>query len=159
MMITSRTTLMVMFQSVYDYPYLSSSANHSSILTIGYDESSGFLAQLLLSKRKRKSICITRCLRYFLVTLVLQTRVRLFESDLKLDGQGSMKEVFFVNFSRLLTKDQIKKGSVSITLGTGPMADVELGTITYTDANATENCRNFNTVGGDYGITRQVCIT
>jgi hypothetical protein len=31
-----------MFQSVYDYPYLSSSANHIFDLTIGYDESSGF---------------------------------------------------------------------------------------------------------------------
>ena len=28
------------FQSVYDYPYLSSSANHIFDITIGYDESS-----------------------------------------------------------------------------------------------------------------------
>ena len=30
-----------MFQSVYDYPFLSSSANHIFDLALGYDESSG----------------------------------------------------------------------------------------------------------------------
>ncbi len=29
-----------MFQSIYDYPYLSSSANHIFDLTVGYDETS-----------------------------------------------------------------------------------------------------------------------
>ena len=31
-----------MFQSVYDYPYLSSSSNHIFDITVGYDESSAY---------------------------------------------------------------------------------------------------------------------
>jgi hypothetical protein len=78
--------------------------------------------------------------------------VRKFESDLTLDGVNAMKEVVFVNLSRLLTKDEIKKGSVSITLGTASWADPFAGVKTFTDSEASETQGTLNTVGGDYGI-------
>ena len=63
-----------------------------------------------------------------------------------------MKEVVFVNLSRLLTKDQIKKGSVSLTVGTASWADPFSGTKTFVDNEATNNGGTLNTAGGDYGI-------
>jgi len=68
-----------------------------------------------------------------------------------------MKEVVFVNFSRLLTKDQIKKGSFSISVKTGSYFGPAAGYITgglavYTDSQASETQGTLNTVGGDYGV-------
>ena len=42
-----------MFQSVYDYPYLSSSANHIIDLTMGYDESSVLSASTSTQNSKK----------------------------------------------------------------------------------------------------------
>jgi hypothetical protein len=82
--------------------------------------------------------------------------VRYFENDLSLDGVGKMREVFVVNFSRLLAKDQIKKGSFSLTVGTGswknPYKDSRLN-ITITDASSSADGSGItNTLGGDMGI-------
>lgn len=140
------------FQSVYDYPYLSSSANHIFDLTIGYDESSGYSGSSDTVQQKKKINMYNQMSQVLLGYTGSANTVRLFESDLKLDGQGSMKEVFFVNFSRLLTKDQIKKGSVSITLLTGAYGSVNDGSVTYTDALASDTGGTLNTVGGDYGV-------
>ena len=65
-----------------------------------------------------------------------------------------MNEVFFVNFSRLLTKDQIKKGSFSITLATGSWEDAATaGEVkTLADHNATADSGYTTVLGGDYGL-------
>ncbi len=71
-----------------------------------------------------------------------------------------MKECFFVNFSRLLTKDEIKKNTFSITLGSGAYGgDSAIGndtfnpTITLQDAKARINGDGVaNSDGGDYGV-------
>ena len=41
-----------------------------------------------------------------------------------------MDSVFFLNFARLLTKDEIKKGSFKLDLMTGSVSDEEHGNIT-----------------------------
>lgn len=139
------------FQSVYDYPYLSSSANHIFDLTIGYDETSGFSGSA--NTQNSKKINMYNQFSQVLLGYTGSTnRVRLFESDLTLNEDNPMKEVFFVNLSRLLTKDEIKKGSVSITLGTASYGAPFGGTVTYSDSNATETGGTLNTVGGDYGV-------
>jgi hypothetical protein len=140
-----------MFQSVYDYPYLSSSANHIFDLTVGYDESSARSGSA--STQNKKKINMYNHMSQVQLGYTGSTNtVRLFESDLSLNGDNPMKETFFVNFSRLLTKDQIKKGSVSITLMTGAYGSVDAGTITYTDSEASETAQTLSTVGGDYGV-------
>jgi hypothetical protein len=64
--------------------------------------------------------------------------IEIFESDLNFgDNNRQMKEVFFVNFSRLLVKDQIKKGSFSISLSTGSWASGTPGAINATTASIT----------------------
>ena len=145
-----------MFQSVYDYPFLSSSANHIFDLSVGYDESSPRAGASSLQNKKK--INMYNQMSQLLLGYTGSTNtVRLFESDLTLDQTNSMKEVFFVNFSRLLTKDQIKKGSFSISLLTGAYASgvptqTNAGAITYTDAVASPTAGTLNTVGGDYGV-------
>jgi len=145
-----------MFQSVYDYPYLSSSANHIFDITMGYDETSALSSSSSTQNAKKIN-------NYNQMSQVLlgyedgtANTVRMFEKDLLLDKTGSMGACFFINFSRLLIKDQIKKGSFSITLGSGsdygtPFSDV----LVLTDASASATAGTTNTVGGDYGILFQ----
>ena len=159
------------FQSVYDYPYLSSSANHIFDITMGYDESSA-LSSSASTQNSKKINMYNQFSQLLLGYTGSDNTVRVFESDLVLDLTGSMKEVYFVNFSRLLTKDQIKKGSVEIKLGRGEMrgSDGNAGcafnaltgsggnekdafVITLTDASASvDDTGTFNTLGGDYGV-------
>jgi len=143
-----------MFQSVYDYPYLSSSANHIFDLTVGFDESSPLSGSTGAVQEAKKINMYNQFSQVLLGYTGSANRVRLFESDLVLDESDPMKEVVFVNLSRLLTKDQIKKGSMSITLGTGSWAASDDSSLakTFTDSEATENGGTLNTVGGDYGI-------
>lgn len=143
-----------MFQSVYDYPYLSSSANHIFDLTVGFDEGSPLSGSTGAVQEAKKINMYNQFSQVLLGYTGSANRVRLFESDLVLDESDPMKEVVFVNLSRLLTKDQIKKGSMSITLGTGSWAASDDSSLakTFTDSEATENGGTLNTVGGDYGI-------
>jgi hypothetical protein len=41
------------FQAVYDYPYLSSSANHIFDITVGFDETSEFLLPKIKLRKER----------------------------------------------------------------------------------------------------------
>ena len=147
-----------MFQSVYDYPYLSSSANHIFDITVGYDEESALSSSTSVQNTKKINLY-----NQFSQTLLGYTGsttdgVRKFESDLTLDGTGAMKECVFISLSRLLVKDQIKKGSFSITLGTGSYANPFTATVPHTtgsvfqDISASVNSNTTNTVGGDYGL-------
>ncbi len=145
-----------MFQSVYDYPFLSSSANHIFDLTVGYDETSPRSGSASLQNSKKINM-YNQMSQVLLGYTGSANEVRRFESDLTLDGAGAMKETIFVNFSRLLSKDEIKKGSFSITVKTGSYfgtapSYITGGMATYTDSAASETQGTLNTVGGDYGI-------
>lgn len=141
-----------MFQSVYDYPYLSSSANHIFDLTVGYDETSGLSGSGTQNTKK-----INLYNQYAQVLLGYTGSntdgIRKFENDLTNDGTGAMKEVFFMNFSRLITKDQVKKGSFSLSLGTSSaFATPFAHRIVLQDALATERTGYSTEQGGDYGL-------
>ena len=141
-----------MFQSVYDYPYLSSSANHIFDLTMGIAGTSAISGAANIQGSKKINIY-----NQFAQTLLGFTGsvndIRAFESDLVLDQTGSMKEVFFVNFSRLLTKDEIKKNTFSITIGSGSYDAPFRTRVTLQDANARINGDGVNNAdGGDYGV-------
>jgi hypothetical protein len=141
-----------MFQSVYDYPYLSSSANHIFDITAGYDESSELSSSFNGVLRSKKINMYNQFSQVLLGYTGSTNKVRLFESDLTLDEDNVMREVLFLNFSRLLVKDEVKKGSFSITLGTASYANPFSGTKTFTDSEASNTAGTLNTVGGDYGI-------
>jgi hypothetical protein len=144
-----------MFQSVYDYPYLSSSANHIFDITVGYDETSALSGAASTQNSKKINLYNQHAQVLLGYTGSTTDGVRKFERDLNLDGVGSMKEVIFINFSRLITKDQIKKGSFALNLGTGsvftnPFLDPSL---ILRDYQATERSGFVGgNPGGDYGI-------
>jgi len=142
-----------MFQSVYDYPYLSSSANHIFDISMGYDENSPHSASSHTQNSKKINM-YNEFSQLMLGFTGSANTVRQFESDLRLDGKGAMSGgVFFLSLGRLLTKDQIKKGSVQITLGTGSWADPFASTRTLYDAAAKVDGEGTNnTLGGDYGV-------
>ena len=141
-----------MFQSVYDYPYLSSSANHIFDITVGYDESSGLSGSG--TQNAKKINLYNQYAQVLLGYTGTGSTVRRFESDDVLDDSSPMNEVFFINFSRLITKDQIKKGSFTLSLGTSsayasPFADDRL---VLQDALASDREGYTVAQGGEYGL-------
>ena len=106
-----------MFQSVYDYPYLSSSANHIYDVTFGYHHS----ASLGTNTQNSKKVNIYNQMAQVLVGYNTSGSIRAFDSDGTIstnedDLAGRMNQCFFVNFSRLLAKDEIKKNSFRLQM-------------------------------------------
>jgi hypothetical protein len=155
-----------MFQSVYDYPYLSSSANHIFDITFAYASTSGMSGSSGGTTQNAKKINMYNQFAQVLLGYSGSTNtIETFESDLNYgDDNRQMKEVFVINFSRLLTKDQMKKGSFSLVVGTGSWNNPfeaanaagasSITTITITDASASSanDQGTKNTIGGDYGV-------
>jgi hypothetical protein len=149
-----------MFQSVYDYPYLSSSANHIFDLSVGYASTSTYSSSANVQNAKK--INMYNVMAQSLLGYDVSGNIETFESDLDLsDNDSKMQEVFFINFSRLLTKDQVKKGSFSLQLLTGATdlnnnlrgASPLPAGITLTDLSASDDGgTNPNVNGGEYGL-------
>jgi hypothetical protein len=84
--------------------------------------------------------------------------VREFDEDGDLTQGTKIQEAFFLNFTRLLTKDEVKKGSFTLKLGTNAMFDDPFGpgsdhsgSITLTDFSGS-NGYKVNSPAGEYGI-------
>jgi hypothetical protein len=140
-----------MFQSVYDYPYLSSSANHIFDLTVGYSSNSSLSSST--NSQNSKKINIYNQMAQVLVGYDESGNIREFDRDGDLSSGDKLKECVFVNLARLLTKDEIQKGSFTLTLATGgaPSA-VDFGSLlTTSDYGAATNYRT-NSPAGEYGI-------
>ena len=102
-----------MFQSVYDYPYLSSSANHIFDLSVGYHSDSGMSGSG--TTQNAKKINIYNQMAQMLVGYDDSGNIRKFDRDGNFaTSTDKMESVFFINFSRLLTKDEVKKGSFQL---------------------------------------------
>jgi len=79
--------------------------------------------------------------------------VRQFDEDGDLSGGSKINNAYFFNMSRLLTKDEIKKGSFTLTMGLGegyPLP-AATGTVGITDLNGI-NSYKVNSPAGEYGI-------
>jgi hypothetical protein len=135
-----------MFQSVFDYPHLSSSANHIFDVAMGY--SSGSALSGSGNVQNAEKINIYNQMAQILVGTDLSGNIKPFDRNGRpFDIEESarvqkMDSVFFLNFARLLTKDEIKKGSISIDLYTGTLDQEEkLSTVS--------NNNNLTRVGDD----------
>jgi len=104
-----------LFQSVYDYPYLSSSANHIFDITVGYSNQSALSSSA--NTQNSDKISIYNQMAQILVGHDPSGSIREFDKDGNLTGGDKLREVFFVNFARLLQKDEIKKGTFEIEFG------------------------------------------
>jgi hypothetical protein len=137
-----------MFQSVYDYPYLSSSANHIFDLTLGV-HAQGLATSVQTSKKKN----IYNQMAQVLMGYDATGSVQKFDEDGDLLGSGQkLNEVFIVPFSRLLSKDEIKKETFELTLGVMPSYfDPMERTLVISDYGASTEYR-VNSPVGEYGI-------
>lgn len=139
-----------MWQSVYDYPYLSGSANHIFDLTVGYAAQSPLSSSA--SSQNAKKINIYNEMAQMLVGFDQTGNVRQFDRDGDLSGDtGKINEAIFICFSRLLTKDEIKKGSFSLTVATGGVYSAPENNLTITDSGSTTDYR-VNSPAGEYGV-------
>ena len=154
-----------MFQSVFDYPYLSSSANHIFDISAGYSTNSNLSGNVKTRTgatalvQQAKKISMYNQLAQVLMGHDVDGNIQRFDRDGELASaavSSKMDEVVFINFSRLLVKDEIKKGSFQLKLGTHP--DIGQGLqrsikhiMTIRDTNA-QNDYRINSPAGEYGI-------
>ena len=147
-----------MFQSVYDYPYLSSSANHIFDITYGvYEESSDYPSTLASGTADKHNIYhqMAQMLYGFDATASIEP----FRVSGSYDSSGIViPDPAFINFSRLLAKDEIEKGTFRLTLGlSGSTAgyDAPFGYLFHIgDFGATASFNDTNSPAGEYGILR-----
>ena len=140
-----------MFQSVYDYPYLSSSANHIFDLTAGYANSS-LLSGTADRTQQAKKINIYNEMAQVLAGFDQDGNLRTFDQDGDLTGGTKSTDCIFINLARLLSKDEIKKGSFTLELGTGTTYTAPFNTrVSLTDASGSNGFK-VNSPAGEYGI-------
>ena len=156
-----------MFQSTFDYPYLSSSANHVFDITMGYSAQSALSRSSNNMNSKKINVYnqmaqVLYGFDYGDVNNTVTPAIRRFDSDGDLVGTtyDKMNECYFISFSRLLVKDEIKRGSFKMELGVGSGSasttyntngTVHSGSILIQDTNA-ENTFKINSPVGEYGI-------
>jgi hypothetical protein len=178
-----------MFQSVYDYPYLSSSANHIFDITVGYSTGSAMSGNIKSSTatplanrtalgtgprdatpvartQQEKKIQIYNQMAQVLMGHDKDGKIRRFDQDGELTEtagpagiiQGKIDEAYFISFSRLLVKDEIKKGSFQMELGVDPNWHQEgdlrrntSRTMIIKDTGASTSFK-INSPAGEYGI-------
>ena len=171
-----------MFQSVYDYPYQSSSANHIFDMTFGHSSSiktagtvtvpgtsadvasvSGTLAASSPSGVDDNALFKKRSNIYNQMAQVLNGHdvngsIRGFDQDGDLTGGTKYNALLFFNFARLLGKDEIKKGTFEMKLGTtvaynATPTSMHTTNILVKDAGAA-NSYFTNSPAGEYGILK-----
>lgn len=155
-----------MFQSVYDYPYLSSSANHIMDISVGFSPDSALSGAQAQCKGLGGSSTNADCTAflqdkklnmYTQMAQVLQgydssNAIARFDEDGDLSGTGGTKlqDCIFVSLTRLLTKDEIKKGSFSMDVNATANGANQTEVVRINDTGAATNF--FNASSGEYGI-------
>jgi hypothetical protein len=140
-----------MFVSMYDYPYLSSSANHLFDMTVGLtSDSEGSSSSDLFVKKKTN---IYNQMGQVLAGHDTTGSILRFDRDGDpATGGDKYDSMFFLNFSRLLVKDEIKKGSFELKLGISEDSENPFASImTIKDENGSTNYK-INSPSGEYGI-------
>jgi len=145
-----------MFQSVYDYPYLSSSANHIFDLTAGIPTNSS-LYNVANSEQVPKKKNIYNQMSQILMGYDATGSIQQFDEDGDLlIGGNKLKEVLIMPFTRLLSKDEIKKETFELQLDVANYAAAAqpfaaASRIIITDHSASTQYK-VNSPAGDYGI-------
>lgn len=149
-----------LFQSVYDYPYLSSSANHIFDITVGYSNNSALSASA--NTQNADKINIYNQMAQLLVGHDSEGNIREFDEDGNNSDGTKLDNCFFLNFARLLQKDEIKKGTFNLELGVSGSTLGGSGLATFDGDNFAQriqirdlsgsNGYKVNSPAGEYGI-------
>jgi hypothetical protein len=148
-----------MFQTVYDYPYASSSANNLFDITVGHNSTSpSYWAGGTYNSKKAN---IYAQMAKMLVGTDSTGSILNFDEDGAVTATADYKinSAFFINFSRLLVKDEIKKGSFTMNYSTAfsasslTKANLFATAVTgvISDASGTTNYFS-NSPVGEYGV-------
>ena len=166
-----------MFESVYDYPFLSSSANHIYDLTFGLSSEQSQSAPNEHTQQAKK-LNIYNQMAQTLMGYDVSGNIKNFyangsEGTDNIGGDdagstprpwymatgteettGRMDEVFFINFSRLLVKDEIKKNSFRLQLfNSGSVSGSGAGRGNLITLGDYLSANQFRTSpAGDYGL-------
>ncbi len=140
-----------MFQSVFDYPFLSSSANHIFDITVGVSSNSDLYSTVTSQQTKKNNVY--NQMSQLLMGYNTDGSILELDDDGNITGGGTkIRDAIFLPFSRLLVKDEIKKGSFSMTLGVAQDNYVPFAsTIAVTDVNGADSYF-VNSPVGEYGI-------
>jgi len=148
-----------MFESVYDYPYLSSSANHIFDITVGMSNASA-LSQSIVdgdsSTQFNKKKNVYNQMAAVLMGHDADGAIQKFDQDGDLAAGGTkINDAIFFNFARLLGKDEIKKASFLMSFTTGgtpvpPVGDADT-TVTIGDYGA-QTSYLVNSPAGEYAV-------
>lgn len=146
-----------LFQSVYDYPYLSSSANHIFDITLGYSNNSSLSSSANVQNADK--INMYNQMAQVLMGYDQNGSIREFDEDGDLSAGGTkLKEVFFVNFARLLNKDEVRKGSFELEFGIDSAFSMDAASqatfdkrVKVADLSGSDQYL-VNSPAGDYGI-------
>jgi len=140
-----------MFQTVYDYPYLSSSANSLFDITIGRSTATETTFPSVIQAAKKKNIYnqMAQVLYGYDVT----SSIKKFDDKTQSLVSGSgIENAFFLSFSRLLVKDEIKKGTFQMQLGVSTGSTDPFQTIlTISDVSSSTNYY-VDSPTGEYGV-------
>jgi hypothetical protein len=148
-----------MFETTYDYPYLSSSANHIFDVSYGYCDITGGTMSASAHTQNAKKLNMYNqfaqvLMGYTPATDTASAAIRKFDSDGQLDDEANlMNSCFFLSFSRLLVKDEIKKGSFTLKMySSGTVDDLANDGVALTlgDYDALNEYRT--SPSGDYGL-------
>lgn len=132
-----------LFESVYDYPYLSSSANHIFDITVGIRSGSSTPVSSSTDKTR-----IYTQMAQTLLGFDVTGNVKNFTVN---TSSTTINNAIFIPFSRLLIKDEITKGNIQIVLGTSSFASPFTGgTKTVTDSGASANTVYADSPVGEY---------
>ena len=149
-----------MFQSVFDYPYLSSSSNHIFDITFGYAPTSPLSASTQgVNGQRAKKINIYNQMAQILNGYDKDGTIKEFDEDGDFSGGAKMRECIFISFSRLLVKDEIKKGTFTMLVGISG-SDGDPSTTTLNPFGMVANIKDtdaatsfkINSPTGEYGI-------
>lgn len=144
-----------MFQTVFDYPYLSSSANNLFDITFGASSGS-IIFNASTAEGRSKKLSLYNQMAKILAGYDSTGSIAL------LDRDGSPETLtdfypngYFLSFSRLLVKDEIKKGTFRLRMGLGNTDALRFNlTGTIYDHSGTLNPQGYltNSPAGEYGI-------
>lgn len=126
-----------LFESLYDYPYASSSANHIMDLTFGLRSGSLSPAPVTQSSEKFR---IYKQMAQTLLGFDATGSVRNFI----VSGSAVSSGMMFLNISRVLTKDGIKVGTFTASMGSSSFATPFAGTLTQLSDNPSITAENVN---------------
>lgn len=147
-----------MFQSQYDYPYLSSSANHLLDVTVGVSSvgtGAKHSVSASITNQQAKKVNIYSQMSQVLSGYDTNGTIRSFDQDGDFSGGTKHENAIFLNFSRLLVKDEIKKGSFSMVISSASAHEQPVNSsahlCTISDAGAATSYK-VNSPAGEYGI-------